>query len=289
MPFNKELAPAVTLLFVAGLEGTGHHLWKEHLNKCRSSGFCSALPHRYAMDIFAEQETLHKTPRVFTEARLHRGAELLNQSALAVNGSGIVVLNTLTDGMHSYPTGGPFPRRAQHGDGKFLTFPDVYELSRMADVASLDLRVLVLMRPASEILHSTIVKRNYSHNPLEQHAVLVAAATALAQQVTRVPARHVRCVWSMSLASEEEAELDDLLHFIHPNMPEQVRKMLRRSFRQAPIAHRRRSARSQEHHNKSLLSQPSTTMMDMMTYTLSDTMNKTLVDLVCKARWTTSQ
>ena len=184
----------VRFVFVAGLEGTGHHAMTDLTKRCGATcvadgGISRNLytngDHPKGAFVFGDQ----------TAAQIvaHRNATVaaFRQQAAAL-GSGpprLVFLNckrrTTGQVMMSYPTLG--------GPDKVLHRPDVRVLAELAEEAGVDLRVVVLQRNALDILMSTTIHRKFGSDTHEA-SVLADNALALAAQLRAVDSAFFECV-----------------------------------------------------------------------------------------------
>jgi len=193
------------LLFLAGLEGTGHHLWVSLLQACGKTGPCAA-DHNLSKQLWSRATTSGlwsfetklygaKHGRKFweykppdeqwlsgfqqAEGEVRQSLRRIGQSGT----SGLLVANDLVSeevrnkewglGMMSYPNfGGPL---------KLFRTPDVRLLAGLAEDEGVDLRVLVLHRPAAALLHSTVGRGFSTWDP--QAVVLEHNAQALLAQL----------------------------------------------------------------------------------------------------------
>jgi hypothetical protein len=95
-------------------------------------------------------------------------------------------------GRMSYPNFG--------GWDKPLHIPDVRLLARLAEEAGLDLRIIVLMRQANELLQSTVHHRRFGPEQ-RQATILGLSASALAAQLWMIDPRFFVCVNSSTLVA----------------------------------------------------------------------------------------
>ena len=184
----------VRFVFVAGLEGAGHHRMMDLTKRCGATcvadgGISRNLytngDHPKGAFVFGDQ----------TAAQIvaHRNATVaaFRQQAAAL-GSGpprLVFLNCKQKntgaGKMSYPALG--------GPNKVLHRPDVRVLAELAEEAGVDLRVVVLQRNALDILVSTTVNRHLGQRS-RQASMLADNALALAAQLRAVDSAFFECV-----------------------------------------------------------------------------------------------
>ncbi|CAK9109808.1 Zinc transporter ZIP10 (Solute carrier family 39 member 10) (Zrt- and Irt-like protein 10) (ZIP-10) [Durusdinium trenchii] len=150
---------APTLIFVAGLEGTGHHMASSMGRKHTIRPLYDALT-RYLCDAAwtDDSEAQYATARahlVETMRSLH-GKEL-------PDGSNIFFLNTVFSeaavNMYSFPWGGP--RCYLKRFARVACNIDLVELTAMAEEARVDFRVVVLKRSLGAAIVSSSINRNF--------------------------------------------------------------------------------------------------------------------------------
>lgn len=107
----------------------------------------------------------------------------------------------------SYPNG-----PVEH---KTLDRPDMYILAAMAEAVRLDVRFVVLLRSARDVLHSTVDLRHFGS--LEPQ-ILIANAESIYTQLQLVGPEFYRCVQYENLVNTglEYSQKRDLLDFLHP-------------------------------------------------------------------------
>ena len=162
---KKTVDAPARFLFIAGLEGSGHHSLSNMFAMCvRRRVLCrhdrelGQLLHgnrshptgifvygrQAAADIAALRKRFFARLQHLRDAPRDRGAPVLY--LLNVNADGATIPDA---GMMSYPNFGP--------PDKVLHHPDMQTLATMAEAAGADLRVLVVLRGARETLVSTSV------------------------------------------------------------------------------------------------------------------------------------
>jgi len=215
------------VLFVAGLEGTGHHMWPYVLKASCPEGLCAAdaevslalfsagkVPNGHSWElessVFAVDvgDAARRRAGVATVVAGLRAAALEPRHSLlalnAVGGGGGQCVNASCSGMMSYPN--------FQGPGRPLHYPDVYRLARWAEEAGADLRVVVMTRNALDTLASTTVHRSFASWE-QQSVILTNAVAALKQQLDLVDPRFYAC------APFEGFELSPrLAAFVHPSL-----------------------------------------------------------------------
>jgi len=191
---KKTFSNHTRILFVAGIEGTGHHLVAAEMKKCSSDkGLCVADP-----DLSKQLYSNGASPSgMFVEMNAGLAAakaELVTKLKALITrrkASGAppatIVLNTLGEsggrGMMSYPNFG--------GQLKAMHHPDIVALGDAAELAGADLRVLVLHRNATEVVQSTVARRFGSYT--QEPAVLVDNAMVLAGQLALLDPAFYAC------------------------------------------------------------------------------------------------
>ena len=220
----------VRFLFIAGLEGTGHHAWRSMLDTCGGGDGVQCKFATRLSDMLYHRELDPRTRQrgaalgLFASSsgadhdawRARVVAELASLARQATGPSLIIIMpdpnlqNTeLIHGMMSYPNGG--------GEDRTLHHPDVHLLSRLAESAAVDLRLLVLQRDASSILTSTVIHRQFDASAFHESLILSDAAFALQGQLSMLDREFYRC----SLYGGEEMVFDTwsnraLARFVHP-------------------------------------------------------------------------
>lgn len=105
----------------------------------------------------------------------------------------LIALNTWDEysnkgdvGIMSYPNYGNGPRRGSQT-------PDLVVLAALAAEAGVELRVLVLLRSAHELIVSTTQHRSFA-SPAQEAATLSTAGASLASQLRNLDGQKVLCV-----------------------------------------------------------------------------------------------
>ena len=203
---------AVRFVFVAGLEGTGHHALEQFWNRTGKARAFSTRSRKNQDALDAafflrppgasgkdEDEDKGKSQtkeystiasareRVKTAMRGWHN-DLVGTGPGALKDSALVLMNTMRfDGgkMMSYPTGG--------GEKKCLQIPDIRELAKLAEEAGVDFRVIVLSRDYEDISRS-VTKRGFGTSSVVETEDLTVAAAMLASQVQLIDPAFVMCV-----------------------------------------------------------------------------------------------
>ena len=223
----------VRFLFIAGLEGTGHHAWRSMLDICAADGAADGVQCKFATPLsdmlYHRELDPHTRQRgaasgLFAsssgadhdEWRARVVAEFQSLAQQATGPSLIIIMPDpdvqnagLIHGMMSYPNGA--------GEDRTLHHPDVHLLSRLAESAAVDLRLLVLQRDASSILTSTVIHREFDGSAFHESLILSDAAFALQGQLSMLDQEFYHC----ALYGGEEMVFDTwsnraLANFVHP-------------------------------------------------------------------------
>ena len=141
---------------------------------------------------------------------------ILNRMKVLAKTSGdhlfILGLGTvLGSGMMSYPN--------FNGDNKAISHPDVYALALIAELAGIDLRIIVLQRSAQSILAST-TRRGFggSAGTANEPKILIDNAAALNSQLELIDKRFFHCMHYEDLATMNSAGKAEFVSFVHPSL-----------------------------------------------------------------------
>jgi hypothetical protein len=196
----KTVFEGPRLVFVAGLEGTGHHLFKEILH-LEPSGFDQGV-----YDLFEERQKSVCGPlgslgencgpaQDSREFLLLRQELLKNLTSLHSRDSQFSVSGTVYGLFHNNLA--PFSYPCYRHEGRaILTHPDVRVLAEVAEEAKIDLRVVVLTRSARAMLYSTVKHRNFCTGGsamARQANYLIHNAQILQAQLSRVDKEFLMC------------------------------------------------------------------------------------------------
>lgn len=208
VPFVKAPdsdGPVVPFVFVAGIEGTGHHWYKAVFEACGRS--CAPtkvgpLSWQRSAAVFTSKMDAHRVAK--TEAVEAARADLakdgiaffalntlggLNDAAMAdVKRSGADLPWTQGEGMLSYPNWWSSPNKA-------LQMPDVLAMSEAIQEAATpsrtpQLRVALTTRDSASVVNSVCHKRNFAKDAggcATEVAMLVLGAAALVAQIMALP------------------------------------------------------------------------------------------------------
>lgn len=217
-------------VFVAGIEGTGHHLLAVLFKECYDLGLCI-------------EDTRLESPIIPAKKNFSGGIFFVNgkedlstversrenfvnrlRAARNDHPERLIILNTLGIVMSSYPNFG--------GPDKVFKRPDLPVLAHLAEEAGVDLRVLVLTRSPKDILVSTTVHRKFGG--MQEALVLADNAAVLAAQVQLVDPKFVMCApfdrlvdgdwWSKGGAGSGGAMSP--ASFLHPQLNASLEAML---------------------------------------------------------------
>ncbi|CAM9508608.1 unnamed protein product, partial [Choristocarpus tenellus] len=198
------------LVFVAGLEGTGHHYFYQALGLCVQWGSCesSCSLSKSFYPRMGAAESVVNFGNALANVRNHLRAAKKREQDLAPGEGLVLPLNCLTNcssGMMSYPLGEThFP--TQH--------PNLRHLAELAEDADLDLRIVYLTRNAEGILSSTVVNRGFG-TYMHHGRSLVANAFTLRNQLAMVDPAFIMCFRVIGEAGDPSA-VARLAEFITP-------------------------------------------------------------------------
>lgn len=148
-------------IFLAGVEGTGHHFWMDVFQACTRSGRCREPGASFVRRLWWNKDNLDSLTNVFQTENLHAKSPTL-------------VLNGFLHQM-SYPDCG-------------IRDPRMDNYFRAAIAAGDELKVLVLLRDADHLLASD--KRRFGRSA----STLVASADKLLHQLKALPRKSFMCV-----------------------------------------------------------------------------------------------
>ncbi|KAL3932426.1 MAG: hypothetical protein SGPRY_000712 [Prymnesium sp.] len=201
-PTDSETEWPTRFVFVAGLEGTGHHavgaMWRacgaicthdQQLTSMLWNGKEQAKSAMLVGTVVAEDVSA----RDVAEDYEHRRKAFISRLRLVrrKHPGKLVLLNCFkTDlivqtGEMSYPNFG--------GEDRPIHNPNLIVIAELAALAGVELRILVLDRPARELLISTSVHRKFGSIP-RQAAILATSAAVLAAQLGQVDVALYQCV-----------------------------------------------------------------------------------------------
>eukprot|EP01034_Spumella_vulgaris_P026448 gene26448-33027_t len=205
------------LLFVAGLEGTGHHAVQAMFKVCNATKICEfdALITHHAMRFDGKAQSNHGLFGASDAVNNAKDAVVIEEamrSLVATPGDHFYFLGlgfVPGSGMLSYPN--------FNGRHKSLDHPDAYTLALMAESAGLDFRVLVLQRDAADIIAST-AKRGFGGalGAAGEPKILIDNAAVLYSQLALLDPAFIHCVQYKTLGNLSAEARDEMVDFLHP-------------------------------------------------------------------------
>lgn len=234
------------MVFVAGVEGTGHHAMRSFFDVCvlsdkhpecemeielskklmlydeeqkRLGGiFGTKLAHD------SDHQTKYSTTLKDVVKRMNE-LSVMNTNHLSVVGLSYGNWLGAESGMMSYPN--------YDGIDKALEVPDIVLLASLAESAGLDLRILVLYRTDVKALLKSYTRR-FDMDMYSEAMVMISALSQLYAQMVLIDKRFIQCIHFESLTgrpssdnsdmlpSLTEAEKEQLIRFIHPAVLQDV-------------------------------------------------------------------
>lgn len=206
----------IRLLFVAGLEGTGHHGIYAAMGPCFETGICRNAT-LVTKALFYRNESSNSSHGLFGMADIDNALHQLRHVLKAMNdvkkynASSLFVigLDTLDGaGMLSYPN---------YNDDRYKVFehPDLVTLCAAAEHVGVDMRILVLQRSAEDVLASTI-NRGFGHGI--QPRVAIENAAQLHSQLVQLDPGFVMCLSYEKMDEILDKRSPQLRHFLHPSI-----------------------------------------------------------------------
>lgn len=213
------------VLFIAGLEGTGHHAWEYAIYFCTSRKICivekemtEAMMHiepsKWMLYGLFGNEGAHGDAKhlAFIYNRMRAiGEGRAGECALRIIGIGLV----RSSGMLSYPN--------YDVQNKALARPDIITMAAIAESAQVDFRVLVLQREPASIMAS-VERRMFGHGLEPQ--VLLANAESLYFQVRTLDPLFYRCFRYESYGNLSARASETLQTFMSPLIDKLWKDML---------------------------------------------------------------
>jgi hypothetical protein len=237
------------LLFVAGIEGSGHHAIRDALSPCFGNNLCQAVQFTKDLSHFPDvshglyggfdaplyndllenafahmQEMAYRSqhPDIMTipkathiPAPYDSGQYFYqNYSRGHLPGLYILGLDTFTlSGMMSFPNG-------DDAKSKSIDHPDLVTFAMLAEAAGIDLRILVLNRRGHDILYSTF-RRGFGHGI--EAPILVDNANVLYNQLQHLDPQFYLCLEyehlsKYMLQDTSGNQLNAIREFLHPNI-----------------------------------------------------------------------
>ena len=190
---KRVYSDELRLIFFAGLEGTGHHLFAEGLRDLKRQRLV-ARDEVLSGAIFShgkQSVSLARldSPEAFGEAITTIRERLACISTGDCSGSyPLIAINCITGGeatgQMSYPNYG--------GPQKPLQYVDLIRLSKMAEEEGVDFRVIYMHRPARDIIRSTTENRHFG-TQLEEGAILYQQAHVLNSMFGMMDSNFIHC------------------------------------------------------------------------------------------------
>lgn len=220
----------IRLLFIAGLEGTGHHAMYDMFSICNNTGNCEPdkiiggacmrfdSSKNTMMGLFGSGAT-NEASRELTiiENRMKELKQIPGDHLFFI-------------GLKSHTAGGMMSYPNFNGKNKALDNPDIYVLAQLAESVGLDFRVLVLQRGAEEIVHSA-TSRGFggAEGKENEPKILLASANALYGQLSSLDRKFFECVRYDELGRLKPERVKELVEFLHPhNLQKDLPEMLKR-------------------------------------------------------------
>lgn len=229
------------LVFVAGLEGTGHHALRSFFDVCEKASVVvpekiKSLPtvkfpcegeYKMSQSFMLFDHKHHRMGGLWGTSNAHAGksndfqgeitsvhmrmAHLAKLTSPHLSILGLSYGNgaeNLPSGMHSYPN--------YDGKDKPLDVPDVTMLAALSESAGLDLRILILQRKdVSNMLMS--YARRFDLPVHKEALVMLNAMSSLYSQLQLLDRRFFHCVdYEELLQMKGKQSGMDLVNFIHP-------------------------------------------------------------------------
>ncbi len=229
------------LIFVAGLEGTGHHAMRSFFDVCvKKSVKQTSAKTLGAIIIPCEGEEVmskqfmlfdfkqNRMGGLFGTANAHTAnhhsfqselkevhMRMLNLAQIDVPHLSIVGLS-YGNGVENNPSG-MFSYPNYDGNDKMLNLPDLVMLAAMSESAKLDLRILVLHRKnVSNMLRS--YARRFDLSIHKEALVMLNSMTALQGQLQLLDRKFYHCIsYDDLLGMQGSAAADELIEFVHPS------------------------------------------------------------------------
>jgi hypothetical protein len=175
---KKSAFNDVRVVFIAGLEGTGHHDWPRFGSLCTKcdSVHEASLTLWYNISVADTGEKRNEGIATFTE-QLRLARDQGDAQVLFLNG---------IRSKHSYNYNAQHPLKSilmmsfpsKVGRNKALQFVDIALVANICEQLGMDFRVIYVHREAEDIIKSTTINRQFSSNmgPVQEIRVLAANA-----------------------------------------------------------------------------------------------------------------
>jgi len=236
---KKSFSNRNRLLIVAGLEGTGHHALTTMFDVCINAttinssssssssssmkGRCLPLPEltnalmfnnataRHGLFFSNDASKAGSYLRAIKQIMMKLNTDQQNTATLYILGCD----HPTTSGMLSYPNFG--------NPQKSLNHPDVAVLARLAELAHIDFRIIVLQRSADNILIST---QNRRFGGPKEGRTLSDNAASLYSQLKLLDSKFFHCIQYHELSILNDEKKKELIEFTHPLIQSILPKML---------------------------------------------------------------
>jgi len=220
----------IRFIFIAGLEGSGHHALREMFEACHTQGLCitsaqlmralsNGREHPIGISVYPKD-----TNTTEINQRRNNFISILKQMATKFSDTSndtLIILNTMIPhktemdgithsggiGMQSYPN--------FNGKQKIYNHPSIQDIARAAENAKVDLRILVLARPSKAILRSTTKNRHIATESTET-LILAHNAAILSAQLQLIDPRFYICMPYLQLANYSFWLASHVAQFLHP-------------------------------------------------------------------------
>ena len=205
---KKAVSNKARLLVLAGLEGSGQTSWHSMMQVCRAQGKCH--PNPSFDELFIDQKS-GSLQGLFAEHYYHlalRNCQKVFDAMNKISSSSNSTLQML--GMDDSFDANKMAYPSYTGAFKPMDRPDVHTLALLAELAGLDLRIVVLQRSARDVILPRL------HRKFSSPKILIDNAAALYQQLSMLHPDFFYCVDYDSMTTMTPEDRQHLLDFIHP-------------------------------------------------------------------------
>uniref|UniRef100_A0A7S3PKL9 Uncharacterized protein n=1 Tax=Aplanochytrium stocchinoi TaxID=215587 RepID=A0A7S3PKL9_9STRA len=205
-----------TLVFIAGLEGTGHHMFAKlgrkhtvrHLYDSLTNYLCDSAWNDNGIDLHTE-----------ARKQLVESFKKLHDTPAFADGSTVFFLNTVFTekavNMYSYPWGGP--RCYLKRFARVVCNIDTIDLARIAEEAGIDFRIVVLRRSIGAAVVSASLHRPYGTLVSESRMLIQSWALLRTHLNILDPDFYIEIKYEDMLSEPEESVKRLIAHL---NIPE---------------------------------------------------------------------
>lgn len=187
---NATAMPRARFIFFAGLESSGHSFWRDIL---------AEFPNRIKQvkELSHLLYAVNKQSGLFSVMDVQKAKSSVEEVIAALRAAdrdfpGITIaLNTISEGageggwgMMSYPNHG--------GADKAIQKPDLRLLVEVANMADVDLRIILLMRDAVDIVNS-VWKRKFYPSEMQAVRILELQQASLSSELSLIDPAFVAC------------------------------------------------------------------------------------------------